>query len=56
MSHTSFWVKETNFTSFMPQGHADAPKKKQPPHEQWRSLCNKKSGKCRAFQFSVTKV
>jgi hypothetical protein len=27
VGHTSFWPKETNFTSFMPQGHADAPKK-----------------------------
>jgi hypothetical protein len=27
MGHTSFWPKETNFTSFMPQGHAAAQKK-----------------------------
>jgi hypothetical protein len=27
MGHTRFSAKETNFTSFMPQGHAAAPKK-----------------------------
>jgi hypothetical protein len=29
-----FWAKETNFASFMPQGHAAAPKNRQLPHEQ----------------------
>jgi hypothetical protein len=50
MGHTRFWLKETNFTSFMPKGHAAAPK----AGEQRKTLCNKKPGKCRAFQFSVT--
>jgi hypothetical protein len=26
MGHTSFWPKEADFTSFMPKGHAAAPK------------------------------
>jgi hypothetical protein len=28
MGHTSFWAKETYFTSFIPQGHAAAPKQR----------------------------
>jgi hypothetical protein len=31
MGHTRFWPKEANFTSFMPQGHAAAPKKQATP-------------------------
>jgi len=27
MGHTSFWAKQTNFKSFMPQGHAATPNK-----------------------------
>jgi hypothetical protein len=49
-----FWAKEINFTSFGPQGHAATPKNRQRPEEQVKRLCNKKPGKCRAFQFSVT--
>jgi hypothetical protein len=53
MGHTRFWLKETKFTSFMPKGHAAAPKNRLRLDEQRKSLCNKKPGKCRAFQFSV---
>jgi len=54
LGHTRFWAKETNFASFMPQSHAAAPKNRQRPDKQSKNLCNKKPGKCRAFQFSVT--
>jgi len=54
MGHTSFRAKESNFTPFMTQGHAAMPKNRQRPDEQGKCLCNKKPGKCRAFQFSVT--
>jgi hypothetical protein len=54
MGHTRFWAKEADFTSFRPQGHAAAPKNRQRADEQRKSPCNKKPGKSRAFQFSVT--
>jgi hypothetical protein len=55
MGHTSFWAKETNFTSFLPQGSAAAPKKQATGRmSKGRAFATKSPANARAFQFSVT--
>jgi hypothetical protein len=54
MGHTRFWPKAANFTSFMPQGHAAAPKKQATRGRAKEEPLQQKARQCRAFQFSVT--